>query len=201
MLASVLVSQGTPMIMAGDEFGRTQKGNNNAYCQDNEISWVDWDGIDPEEWAFQSFIKRLIAFRKEHPVLRRDFYLHGQYTAEETGLSDIQWVNPTGSLMSDDCWQQENALCVGMLLSGDAIDRKHKFASAEADQTLLTIINANPQDVAFRLPLANTGAGWAIQIDTSQPETQPQTMPIPFGTQITIPPQVLIIYKLILEQE
>lgn len=199
MLATLLVSQGTPMLMAGDEFGRTQQGNNNAYCQDNEISWVDWEGIGAEGWALQLFVKKMIAFRNNHPVFRRDFYLHGRYLAEHSGLADIQWVNPTGSLMSDDCWRQEDALCVGMLLCGEAISHEHRYAKAERDDTLLSIINANPNDVSFRLPLANSGTGWAIQLDTSKPEAGTQQKPIPFGTQITIPPQVLIIYKLIFE--
>ncbi len=102
MFATLLLSQGTPMILAGDEFGRTQNGNNNAYCQDNEISWINWD-IKDKGQCLLSFAKKVIGFRRQYPILRRDRFLNGEYL-EDLGVKDVTWINANGKEMEDEHW-------------------------------------------------------------------------------------------------
>ena len=140
LLATLVLSQGTPMILAGDELGRTQQGNNNAYCQDNEISWIDWQHLDGPKSAFLDFMKRLIALRKQYPILRRSRFLSGEWN-EELGLKDATWVSPSGAEITDKDWANPISRCFGVILDGRApvsgIRRKG------SDVTLLLIANAH----------------------------------------------------------
>src|SRR5690606_16143299 len=112
MLATLFLSQGTPMLVAGDEFGRTQQGNNNVYCQDNELSWINWE-LDEEGQQLLAFTRRLIALRRSYPILRRGRFLVGNYN-EELGVKDVAWLVPDGSEMSQENWHDANARCMGM---------------------------------------------------------------------------------------
>jgi isoamylase len=118
MLSVLLLSQGTPMMLAGDEFGRTQQGNNNAYCQDNEISWMDWDHDERGE-LLTRFVQRLTHLRNRYAVLRRNRFLTGEWN-EEQGIKDATWLAPRGAEMSLEQWQESSAKCVGLLLDGRA---------------------------------------------------------------------------------
>ncbi len=116
-----MLSQGIPMLCHGDELGRTQRGNNNAYCQDNEISWIDWR-LDDEQRALLDFVRRLIALRADHPVLRRRRYFRGEtVTHADQPLPDLVWLRPDAREMSDDDWRRGDAHTVGVFLNGDAI--------------------------------------------------------------------------------
>jgi isoamylase len=163
VLATLLLAQGTPMMLAGDEFGRTQQGNNNAYCQDNEISWLNWD-LHEKGQDLVSFTRRLTAMRHKYPILRRNLFLSGQYN-EELGVKDLTWINANGSEMQQDNWSDTNMRCFGMLLDGRAQTTGIKQRGREA--TLLIVINDHHDLVKFTLPECPGGDSWALLIDTN----------------------------------
>ena len=164
-LATLFLSQGVPMLVSGDELSRTQGGNNNAYCQDNEISWLDWTMTD-EKTALLGFVRRLIALRRSHPTFRRrDFFagrpLHGG------GLTDLLWLKADGLEMSDAEWDHEHARCLGMYLSGSAISDIGRHGRSIVDDDFLVVFNAGRDDVAFHMP-AIEGEPWRALIDTRE---------------------------------
>jgi isoamylase len=167
ILATLLFSQGTPMILAGDEFARTQGGNNNAYAQDNETSWIDWDAIDDDGRALTEFTRRLIALRHEHPMLRRNRFLSGAYN-EELDVKDVTWLTPVGDEMTPDHWDDPRARCLGVLLDGRA--QPSGIRKRGTDVTLLLILNAYHDMVAFELPKVVGGKSWRCLLDTNQPQ-------------------------------
>ena len=169
LLATVLLAQGTPMLLAGDEVGRSQGGNNNAYCQDNEINWMDWQ-CSPEEHGFLDFTRRLIQLRQEHPVLRRFRFLHGLQLSASTGLHDIEWISPGGGVMRDHHWQEPDARCLGMLLAGDAGQYLTSEGYLETDDTLLVIFNAASRALPFRPPTIQGARHWRCLLDTTRPD-------------------------------
>jgi len=173
MLATLLLSRGTPMILAGDEFARTQHGNNNAYCQDNEISWLDWEGIDPEQRCLTEFVQKLLAIRRALPMLRRGRFLTGEYD-EELGVKDVTWLTPTGDEMTVEHWQDPNGRCMGVLLDGRA--QETGVRRLGSDSTLLLILNAHDDVVPFTLPEAVGGRQWVRLIDTNQGESDDLTV-------------------------
>jgi isoamylase len=157
MLATLLLSFGVPMMLGGDELGRTQHGNNNAYCQDNEISWVDWSQPDTE---LQAFASRLVAFRKKHPVFRRRRFLAG---AE---ASELRWFTPAGTEMTDGDWSDESALAVALYLDGfDDPDRAADGAPL-LDDDFLVLVNAWWEPLEFVLPSTRERAAWHVEVDT-----------------------------------
>jgi glycogen operon protein len=170
-LATLFLSQGTPMLLGGDEFGRTQGGNNNAWCQDNEISWFDWDLAD-EQVAQQAFTRRLIELRREHPVFRRRQFLHG--TEEEgSGLPDVWWFRSDGRRMTKTDWDQPDGHRLGMFLNGEEIAAPDRHGNRVVDDSFLLLFNAHFEDVEFTLPPARFGAEWACELRTDDPECDP----------------------------
>jgi isoamylase len=166
MLAILLLSQGTPMILGGDEFGRTQQGNNNAYCQDNEISWVDWNH-DERGRALTRFVRRLAGLRHRYAVLRQSRFLTMQWN-EELGVKDSTWLDPAGEEMTPEQWQDPAARCMGLLLDGRAQTSGIRRRGSEA--TLLLIVNAHHDVVLFTLPEVTGGRDWLRLVDTNLPE-------------------------------
>ena len=177
LLATLLLSQGVPMLVAGDERGRTQGGNNNAYCQDNEISWLDWE-LDGGESDFLRFSKKLIALRKDHPVLHRRSFFQGR-SIHGLDVSDIEWYRPDGRQMSDDEWANGTVRCVGLLLNGQNMDERDLRGQPTTDDVLLLLLNADHESIAFTLPSAGGGPTWEAMIDTAQPDDAalPHTAP------------------------
>jgi glycogen operon protein len=170
LLATLLLSQGTPMMLAGDEFGRTQQGNNNAYCQDNAISWVDWN-YGERGAALLSFTKRLIELRHRYPVLRRTRFLTGERN-EALDVKDVTWMNASGAEMQDKDWQDGNMRAFGMLIDGRAQTSGIKRRGSDA--TLLLVFNAHHDLVRYTLPHCNGGGTWKLLIDSNAPdETEP----------------------------
>ncbi|HEV2673892.1 MAG TPA: glycogen debranching protein GlgX [Aliidongia sp.] len=166
MLATLLLAHGTPMLLAGDEFGRTQQGNNNAYCQDNEISWVDWDfGARGQDLV--RFVEKLTALRRTYPILRRQRFLTGT-TNEELGVKDVTWINASGSEMPDEDWADENMRCFGMLMDGRA--QPTGVRKRGDDRTLLVVFNSHYDLVNFTLPESAGHATWTLRIDTNAPD-------------------------------
>ncbi|MBW8482395.1 glycogen debranching protein GlgX [Actinomadura parmotrematis] len=164
-LATLFLSQGVPMLSHGDEFGRTQGGNNNAYCQDNATSWVRWD--DTGDLAF---IRTLTAFRKEHPVFRRRRFFSGASNGAG-GLADIAWLTPAGEVMSDDDWHAGYAKCIGAFLNGDAITEPDPRGRPVRDDSFLLLANAGADPLAFTLPGPEYGERWEYALDTAEPGT------------------------------
>jgi isoamylase len=163
LLATLLLSQGTPMMVAGDEFARTQQGNNNAYCQDNDISWVDWT-LREKNKAQVQFVQKLTWLRHRYPILRRNLFLTGDYN-EELGVKDVTWINANGHEMDDANWGDSGMRCFGMLMDGRAQTTGLHQRGHEA--TLLMVINGHFDLVKFTLPECPGGDTWKRLIDTN----------------------------------
>lgn len=171
MLATLMLSQGVPMLLAGDELDRTQHGNNNAYAQDNEIGWVSWtDESDP---GLVDFLRDLVQLRREHPVFRRPQFFKGD-TSGPSGLKDITWVEQGGREMNEHDWHDGSRRCIGAMFGGDTGDR---FVSLrgypEFDETFLMLMNAYDHDVPFTLPAIAAFRGWRLLVDTARPDPVP----------------------------
>jgi isoamylase len=179
LLATLVFSQGTPMLLAGDEFGRSQHGNNNAYCQDNEISWLDWT-TGPAEQEFAAFVRRLIALRRQHPVIRWPRFLHGHHRSPE-GIKDITWLSPTGTEMTSEQWQEGQRRCVGLMLNGEAETPVDLEAASIACPLLILLINGGDDAEDFILPTMPRGIGWSRLIDTAR-DGEPNDDLIGFGS-------------------
>jgi isoamylase len=173
ILATLLLAQGIPMLLAGDEFGRTQGGNNNAYCQDNEISWVDWSLLKKNASLVQ-FVRELIALRNRYPVLRRNRFLTGEYN-EELGVKDVTWLQSTGIEMTEDLWKDTNLHSVGMLIDGRA--QPTGMRERGSDATVLLLFNGHHEAVGFTLPPTVDGDEWHLLLNSNN-DTQKQSDPI-----------------------
>jgi len=165
-LTTLFLSQGVPMLTGGDEWGRTQNGNNNAYCQDNEISWFNWTR-DEKQNQFLEFTRKLIQFRKDHPVFRRPKFLKGR-RIPGSEIRDVMWFNPGGNLMSEDEWTSPFVRCLGMLLSGDTSDIVSFEGEPVRDDTFLLLINAHYEPIPFVLP-GQENLEWQLILDTMDP--------------------------------
>jgi glycogen operon protein len=163
-MATLLLSQGVPMICGGDEMGRTQKGNNNAYCQDNDISWFHWE-LNEEDREFLEFTRMLIALRQRHPVLRRQRYFQGR-PLRGAGVKDLAWFDPSGVEMTDAMWLAPHVRALGVLLSGVAMDEINHRGEPIVDDTLLILLNADEAPRPFRLPQLRSGLAWTRVFDT-----------------------------------
>jgi glycogen operon protein len=172
MLATLILSRGTPMMLGGDEFGRSQQGNNNAYCQDNEISWIDWEGIGPDGRAQAEFVRKLMMVRRALPMLRRGRFLTGAYD-EELGVKDVAWLTPAGREMTPQDWDNPHGRCLGVLLDGRA--QETGIRRIGSDSTLLILVNAHTGVVPFKLPRAVGGSRWIRLVDTNEPQTHELT--------------------------
>ncbi|RZU36542.1 glycogen operon protein [Streptomyces sp. BK022] len=193
LLATLLLSQGIPMLGHGDELGRTQRGNNNAYCQDNEISWIDWDLTD-EQRALVDFTRRLIGLRAEHPVLRRRRFFRGETeTRRKQPLPDLIWLRPDAREMTDQDWRRGDAHSVGVFLNGDAIAERDAYGGRVVDDSFLLLLNGFWEPVDFRLPAAAYGERWTTLIDTADPEGVPDERERKAGTRLRVESRSLIL--------
>ncbi len=168
LMASLLLSQGVPMISAGDEIGRTQSGNNNAYCQDNEMSWLDWDLTD-ERQSMLDFTRRLIQIRRDHPTFSRRKFFQGR-RIRGADIRDITWFSPDGTEMSEEQWNSSWVRCVGIRLGGGPIGDVDENGDPVTDDTFLVMLNASSNDVIFRLPTGDADRPWRVMIDTQRAE-------------------------------
>ena len=164
LLATLFFSQGVPMLLAGDEMGRTQGGNNNAYCQDNGISWVNWQ-LTREDQDFLAFARRIIALRRDHPAFRRRNFFQGR-AIRGTEIKDILWLKPDGSEMSDDEWAHEFARCLGVYLGGETMGERDRRWRQIRDDNLLLLFNSHHEAIPFRLPELDHGHAWQSVLDT-----------------------------------
>ncbi|UBV42969.1 glycogen debranching protein GlgX [Deinococcus taeanensis] len=162
-LATLLLGQGTPMLLGGDEIGRTQGGNNNAYCQDNEISWYDWSNLDEDLLAFT---KKVIALRKSHPALHRRKFFSGRNIRGDD-IRDIVWLRFDGAEMTDDDWSNPQTQSMGIFLDGGGLDDVDTQGKPLLDDHLLLLLNASHVDLPFRLPELGSCQTWELQLDTT----------------------------------
>ncbi len=166
LIAALLLSQGVPMLLAGDELGHSQRGNNNAYCQDNGISWLDW-ALSPQEQAFMEFVAQMVSLRRRHPVFSRRRFLQGQRPGES--LKDVAWLTPSGREMREDDWAKDYTRCLGVFLSGAAIERVDRRGRAVKDANFLVLINAHHEAIPFVLPsFAGEAGRWRSILDTAR---------------------------------
>ncbi|MFZ1881750.1 MAG: glycogen debranching protein GlgX [Gaiellaceae bacterium] len=163
-LATLLLSQGVPMLLGGDEIGRTQSGSNNAWCQDNEISWFDWDSCDEELLAF---VRQLIELRRKHPVFRRTKFFEGK--GEQ--LPDVWWMRPDGRRMTRRDWDNTESRAIGVFLNGDELNTQTATGEELRDETFLMLFNAHFEDIAFRLPARRFGTRWDLVLSTGRCES------------------------------
>jgi glycogen operon protein len=167
-LATLLLSQGVPMLLGGDELGRTQGGNNNAWCQDNEISWFDWDDADRELLAFA---RRVISVRREHPVFRRTSFLSGK--AGESGLPDAWWFRPDGRRMTQRDWTNPDTRTLGVFLNGREIHERTAHGESLFGDSFLLLFNAHSEPVVFTLPTRRFGSRWQVELATGEAPDEP----------------------------
>jgi glycogen operon protein len=168
LLTTLFIAQGTPMLLGGDEMGNSQQGNNNAYCQDNDIAWLDWQKADAQQQI--EFTKQLIKLRKEHPLLNRTLYQHGSTFSKKTGLADISWLNSQGLPMQETDWHDAATKCFAMLLAqtealAEVVNEENEGSFEQQDDALLIIFNAHPCEIEFQLPQL-TGY-WQTLINTA----------------------------------
>ncbi|MBN9605368.1 MAG: glycogen debranching protein GlgX [Actinomycetales bacterium] len=192
LLATLLLSQGVPMILHGDELGRTQGGNNNVYAQDSELSWIDWDHPDEALLEFTSALTRL---RREHPALRRSRFLDGRPVAHAEGepLADVEWLRPDGSRMSEDDWGEGVGLVVGMFLNGRGIRERGPRGERILDDHLLVYFSAAPEEIAVTLPRPEPADAWDVVVDTGGRHVDRDA--VPAGDQLALLPHSLLVLR------
>ncbi|MDP3937291.1 MAG: glycogen debranching enzyme GlgX, partial [Deltaproteobacteria bacterium] len=172
-LATLILSQGVPMLSHGDELGRTQNGNNNAYCQDNELSWVDWE-LDDERRALLEFTRTVIAFYQGQPVLQRRGFLLGR-SIRGSDVKDIAWLEPSGKEMTDAAWNAPLVRSLGVRLAGDTIPEVNERGERIVGDTLLILMNAHEDPIPFILTTEAEGLLWERVIDTRSASSTAET--------------------------
>ncbi|WP_406258574.1 glycogen debranching protein GlgX [Streptomyces sp. JL3001] len=192
-LATLLLSQGIPMLCHGDELGRTQRGNNNAYCQDNEVSWVDWRLTDDQR-ALADFTRHVIGLRAAHPVLRRRRFFQGETpTHPDQPLPDLVWLLPDGREMTPDDWRRSDAHAVAAFLNGDAIAEPDSCGRPVVDDSFLMLLNSYWEPMEFQLPDDTYGERWTTLIDTSDQQSPPDEVEHKAGTAVLIERRSLVL--------
>ncbi|HEX6005945.1 MAG TPA: alpha-amylase family glycosyl hydrolase, partial [Burkholderiales bacterium] len=193
-IATLMLSQGVPMLLGGDEFARTQGGNNNAYCQDSEVSWIDWAGIDDEGRALIEFTRRLIRLRREHVVFCRTRFFYGK-PIPGTEVKDVTWLRPDGAEMGESDWKNPLAKALGVLLSGEAgLTHLTARGEQEPDDTFFMTMNASETDVVFRLPVQHGAARWMVLVDSSDGlEARPERVH-DAGAEITVSSRSMLVF-------
>jgi len=194
MLATLLLSRGTPMMLAGDEFGRTQGGNNNAYCQDNEISWLNWE-LEDKGKSLIRFVSQLTALRRRLPILYRSRFLTAEWN-DELGVKDVTWLEPTGEEMDQAAWDDAGTRCLGILLDGRT--QTSGIRRRGADATVLVIMNSYHDGVPFILPVVPGGLAWRCLVDTNQNHA-PDGTQFEFGAEYIVTGRSLLLFELVLD--
>lgn len=194
-LATLFLSQGVPMLLGGDEFGRTQHGNNNAYCQDSEISWFNWDWDEKNKSLFE-FTSWLIHFRRNKPVLHRRKFFHGR-EIQGTKIRDIRWLGPNGKDMTKKEWQSSFVRCLGMLLNGHAMDEPDERGQRIKDDVLLILVNSYWEAIPFTIPDRPRKGKWEVLIDTDLEKQPYGSQTISYGEVFDLKPRSLALLRLI----
>ena len=194
MIATLLLSQGVPMLLAGDEFGRTQHGNNNAYCQDNEISWVDWENRSPRDMAFLDFVREILDIRATHAVFRREHFFHGEHLGDGP-VKDITWLTPDGREMTEADWHRRDVRCFGFHLNGKRPSGFVDLEEGEADDNFILLLNADHTAALFTLPGEILGKRWAMVIDTARPAHKDGDVTLVAGQELSLSARSLVVLR------
>jgi glycogen operon protein len=174
-LATLFLAQGVPMLLGGDELSRTQHGNNNAWCQDNELSWFDWE-LDDDQRELLEYTRRLIFMRRHHPVFRRRYFLRGT-SVDGSGLPDVWWFRPDGRRMTRRDWEDGGRRTLGMFLNGDELHETTSRGERIGDESFLLLFNAHYEAVTFQLPARRFGARWKLELSTAEPHAEERSFP------------------------
>jgi glycogen operon protein len=189
IMATMILSLGTPMITAGDEFGRTQHGNNNAYCQDSEIGWVNWQSRDDKDHAFTRFVHRLLVLRQESWVFRRNRFLTGDPVAD-TGIKDVTWLSPEGHEMKGEDWDRPNARTLGVQIFGGKKEGDDTY-----EELYLMLLNAADHQVDFGMPQPRQRGRWRPVFDTARPDTELATLSTGGGDRYPLLPRSFVLLE------
>jgi isoamylase len=195
LFATLLLSQGVPMVLAGDELSHTQRGNNNAYCQDNEITRLDWD-LGPDRAAFLEFVKRVLRLRTTQPVFQRRHFFQGRSIRGDE-IKDISWLDPSGREMNNDAWNAGFVRCLGVRLAGDVIGEVDERGEPIVGDTLLVLLNAHWEPVPFTLPPHRDRQHWERVLDTVLPPADPE--PMPSGLRYPLQGRSLAVFRIVEE--
>jgi isoamylase len=190
-IANLFLSQGVPMLLGGDEIGRTQRGNNNAYCQDNEISWFDWENIDEN---LPAFTRHLIAFRKQHPVFRKRRWFQGQPIAS-SDIHDIGWFTPGGTEMSEEDWNTGFGKTLGVFLNGEGIAAPDSRGERIIDDSFYILFNSHHESIPFKLPAREWGREWVKVLDTSEERLEESVRKYRAGGAIRVESRSLVVMR------
>jgi isoamylase len=193
-LTTLLLSQGVPMLLAGDEVCRAQQGNNNAYCQDNELTWHDWS-LDGARKALLGFTRRLIRLRKRHPAFRRRQFFYGR-RLHGSEVKDLAWFRPDGKEMTEEDWTNPHTRCFGLRLAGDAIGEVDARGRRVADSTFLMLLNAHHEPLAFVLPAHRRGVRWQVMVDTRSADGRVQRGPLKGGESYELEGRSVVLLRL-----
>ncbi|MGV9301219.1 glycogen debranching enzyme, partial [Amycolatopsis sp. NPDC003676] len=195
LLATLLLSQGVPMLLHGDELGRTQQGNNNAYCQDTELSWMDWE-LATENADLVEFTAALTAFRKAHPVFRRRRFFQGKPVRKGEELGDIAWFTPAGEEMTEQNWDDAFGKSVVIFLNGEGIPDLDPRGMPVEDDSFLLAFNAHWEDIAMTLPGNGYGREWTVVVDTETGAVgETDVEPVEGGGKFTLAARSLVVLQ------
>jgi glycogen operon protein len=192
-VATLMLSQGVPMLLGGDEIGRTQQGNNNGYCHDDEISWYDWSLADANE-DLLSFTRALARLRTDHPVFRRPKFFQGRPLHGES-IKDIGWFTPEGTEMSQEDWDNGIAKSIAVYLNGDAIGAIDQRGEPVADDTFLMLLNAWHEPIDFTLPSADWAEGWVQVVDTATGHCAEGETQLKAGEELPVEGRALVLLR------
>jgi glycogen operon protein len=187
-MATLAFSQGVPMISHGDEIARTQRGNNNAYCQDNELTWMDWD-LDDRRKELLEFTRRVFEIRQSNPVLRRRHFFRGQAVGE-AGIKDVTWLSPRGTEMTESDWRDGGNRALGMLIDGDATDETDARGRPSKGDTLLLLLNGGDTLLQFCLPRRERRGKWVVLVDSAASPTHDAV-----GDDVVLAPYTLMLLR------
>jgi glycogen operon protein len=197
LLATLLLSQGVPMLLAGDELSHTQQGNNNAYCQDNEITWLNWD-LTEEQRAFSDLARALLHLRRTQPVFQRRKFFQGRAIHGE-GIQDISWFDSSGQEMTEEAWNTGHMRCLGVRLAGDLIGDVDERGESVVGDTMLLLLNAHHEAIPFLLPATQEKQPWERLLDTAEPQGEPRQCP--GGQQYELQGRSMVVLRSSVQQE
>jgi isoamylase len=193
IMATLMLSQGTPMIAHGDEMGRTQHGNNNVYCQDSELSWMDWSLIDKNSDQL-AFTRKVAALRKNHPVFRRRRFFEGRPIRSADQVRDIAWLTPAGDEMTSEDWDSDFGKCISVCLNGEAIHEPDARGERVIDDSFLLCFNAHDHAVDFVMPHDDYATEWTAELDTTDPAGE-VTLVVHDGDEVSLPARALLVFR------
>jgi glycogen operon protein len=189
-ITTLFLSQGVPMLCHGDELGRTQRGNNNVYCQDNELSWIDWKNVDVDLLAFT---RRVTALRAEHPTFRRRRFFDGRPVRRGDRQLDIAWFTPDGRVMTEDDWESGFGRSIAAYLNGDGFSDRDARGQRVTDDSFLLCFSAHDEAIDFTLPAAEFGEAWEIVIDTMADD--PDDAVVAAGEVVSVGPRAIVVLR------